>query len=378
MPIKDLAFDHRIYLSLAGPVALAVVGLYVLARKVLPKEASPLLYTAAATLVLVAAVGLGAKTYQRNFAFRDSIALWRDTLQSRPRNVRALYNLALFLSDKGEVAEAEKLYREAIGVKADYADAHNNLANILAGQGRYPEAIDHFELAIQFDPELAQAHNNYAGVLAQMAMRSPPGSPSFDHNMARSREHYEQALRLRDDYPLARCNFATILARLGKPAEAAEQYRRVLAEHPDFPRAHAELAGIDEMEGRPAEAIAHLRLAVKYRMDWPEFLLHAAWTFATSDDPSLADGKEALEAALRVCKDENNAQHMDVLAAAYAQAGQFDRAVDRADRAAALARVAGHADQAAAIAERLDLYKSRKPYREQVVTTAPASQPDRQ
>jgi hypothetical protein len=57
---------------------------------------------------------------------------------------------------------------------------------------------------------------------------------------------------------------------------------------------------------------------------------------------------------------------LDTLAAAYAAAGQFDKAVATAMEAHRRAEAAGQRPQAEAIQRRLELYRDRKPYHEAV------------
>jgi hypothetical protein len=54
---------------------------------------------------------------------------------------------------------------------------------------------------------------------------------------------------------------------------------------------------------------------------------------------------------------------VDVLAAAYAETGQFDRAVETARKAVDLARAAGQGAAAQDIEKRLELYQAGKAYR---------------
>jgi protein O-mannosyl-transferase len=87
-----------------------------------------------------------------------------------------------------------------------------------------------------------------------------------------------------------------------------------------------------------------------------------AWTYATSDDPDLRSGRLALEHAriLREKSPETDSIQFDVLAAAYAENGQFDEAVKTARRALNLARIAG--EDTRPIQMRLALYQNQQPY----------------
>jgi len=88
-----------------------------------------------------------------------------------------------------------------------------------------------------------------------------------------------------------------------------------------------------------------------------------AWVWATCPDAKYRDGTRAIESASRACelsgwKDAND---IDTLAAAYAEAGDFDAAVKWQTKANALYADAG--DKATG-QERLKLYRERKPYRQ--------------
>ena len=84
--------------------------------------------------------------------------------------------------------------------------------------------------------------------------------------------------------------------------------------------------------------------------------------FAEVEFDGLRDGTRAIESASRACelsgwKDAND---IDTLAAAYAEAGDFDAAVKWQTKANALYADAG--DKATG-QERLKLYRENKPYR---------------
>jgi tetratricopeptide (TPR) repeat protein len=91
-------------------------------------------------------------------------------------------------------------------------------------------------------------------------------------------------------------------------------------------------------------------------------LTSLAWVLATTADDGLRDAPRAVEAAQRAVAltDRRHASALDALAAAYASAGQFDRALEAIREALRLA--AGTPDEEA-MRDRRALYEAGRPYR---------------
>ena len=90
-----------------------------------------------------------------------------------------------------------------------------------------------------------------------------------------------------------------------------------------------------------------------------------AWLRATCPDASYRDGKQAVTGATKACElsEWKNANAVDTLAAAYAETGQFDKAVEWQQKAIDLAPKEDTKEKGR---RRLELYKAGKPYREEL------------
>ena len=98
-----------------------------------------------------------------------------------------------------------------------------------------------------------------------------------------------------------------------------------------------------------------------------------AWILATSPDDSVRDGKQAVAVAQRLnaINDFANPYHLDIMAAAAAEAGDFDVAVHYATKAIeSLLHPAGpgteeqwRRDRLQGIQDRLGLYEAAQPFR---------------
>jgi TPR repeat protein len=91
-------------------------------------------------------------------------------------------------------------------------------------------------------------------------------------------------------------------------------------------------------------------------------LKQAAWLQATSPNPSVRNGTNAVECAQKVvaAAKVKDAGILDTLAAAYAEAGQFEKAISTEKQAISLASREGEQRE---YETRLKLYQEKKPYR---------------
>jgi tetratricopeptide (TPR) repeat protein len=90
-----------------------------------------------------------------------------------------------------------------------------------------------------------------------------------------------------------------------------------------------------------------------------------AWLRATSLDPETRNGNQAVADAKRACAGNGgmNGGFLDTLAAAYAEAGDFNSAISYEARALKIDHF-GTSDQEVGARRRLALYKQHQPYRE--------------
>ncbi len=114
-------------------------------------------------------------------------------------------------------------------------------------------------------------------------------------------------------------------------------------------------------EEKFASAGKDFRSAIRLNENDATAYRHMALLLAACPQDRFRNGKRAVENALRACEltKWSNWQCLDTLAAAYAEAGDFDEAVNWETKAADLA-TAEHRDECL---KNLELYKDRKPLR---------------
>ena len=123
-------------------------------------------------------------------------------------------------------------------------------------------------------------------------------------------------------------------------------------------------AGAWEAKGNFAKAIADYNTAIQLV---PESVLaynSRAWIWATCPDPQHRDGKGAVDSATHACELSGwkDPDMLETLAAAYAESGDFDAAVNWEQKA--LEASTEETDRARC-RERLALYQAKRPYRQE-------------
>jgi len=163
------------------------------------------------------------------------------------------------------------------------------------------------------------------------------------------------------------------LARKGDAEKAAHQFGLVLELDPRFAAAQYALGIIRQRQHRLPEALKHWREAARLAPQWPDPLNNVAWALATSPEPELRDGVEAVRLATQA-----------VELASTQQCGHAGHPGSRVWRGWPICRSdchcaagggsgggAGQAELAERIRQRLALYQSETALsRAKVVTTA--------
>jgi tetratricopeptide (TPR) repeat protein len=258
------------------------------------------------------------------------------------------------LARQGDVHAAVEAYEHALRHRPGWASAECNLGVAYATLGRFKEAVELYRLAQQRRPDWPEIAYNLANALADSG------------RLPEAVEQYRKAISLRPAYADAHDHLGIVLSRLGRPDQAVDRWKEALRIDPARHATRNRLVmGLCEVR-RYAQAIAVLREGLRLRPGDLAYANNLAWLLATSPHDDVRRGAEAVALAQRVCRAarEDNAAFLDSLAAAYAETGHFDRAVEVAKRALQMARKEGEAARAGQLAERLKLYRQGRPFRQ--------------
>ena len=266
VPIKDPAFVHRLYLPLAGVVALVVIGGYSLIRALGRRGVAPARRVWPQAFLALTVVGaLAGRTIARNRDFATDKGMWEQVVAYRPEHGRAHLGWGKAIFDEGEnarragdeataaakFAEAERAFRNAVQFRPGYGDAHYNLGNALSETGKLDAAVEAYRQAIAINPRHARAQYNLANALKKLK-RYPEAIVA-----------YRAAADLDPTHFKARINLGNTLKQIGKLDEAVAAYRESLSINPNYANTHANLGDTYRQQGRLEEAIKELEEALR-------------------------------------------------------------------------------------------------------------------
>jgi tetratricopeptide (TPR) repeat protein len=175
---------------------------------------------------------------------------------------------AAMRDEQGRGEEAERLLRQLLRQRPDWAEAMGNLAKVLIERATRPGS----------DPAAAQALLDEAEGLLQRAVARAPRSHVLANGMGvllctrgRSAEalpHLERALALAPDYLDARRNLGVALLDSGRSADAISAWTPLLQALPNDPSVRLQLAAGYRAAGDLERARALLEEALRIAPDW--------------------------------------------------------------------------------------------------------------
>jgi tetratricopeptide (TPR) repeat protein len=319
--------------------------------------------------------------------FDEAVSTLSSAVSAQPENAEAKVQLGFALARQGKLAQAIESYRRALALDPESVQAQAYLGSALASQGKLDEAIEQFERALRAKPDHAELHDSLGVALREKgrpdealahfreAVRLDPGLALAQLNLGRALkqggkldeavQHYRRALAIDPRLAAAHNNLGSALGAQGRLAEAMREFREALRVQPDYDEAHNNLGLALRMTGERDQALEHFKSALSRRPDWPAPMSEIAWILATHSDAKRRDPASAVRLAERAAEltGRRDPVVLDALAAAYAAAGDFERATATAEAAVALATTRSKA-QAEDIAGRLALYRGKQAYRE--------------
>jgi tetratricopeptide (TPR) repeat protein len=292
---------------------------------------------------------------------------------------------------KNDIDSAIRDFDEAIRLQPTFGRAFVLRGSSHMLKGHYGKASADFNQAIRIDPRNAAAYCD-RGDLGYHFLRRPENALADYTQAIRSAPNFQRAYFNRGICFLERCNYDRAIADFTRAIQLLPSDLSTYA-----PRAYAHARRHDH-----ARALADARVAIKFKpgemplarvtdfglrgtayritgqfeltmRDFQEAVRlmpngqtandNLAWFLATCPEERFRDGTQAVSVAKRACEISQWKNGYDTLAAAYAEAGDFDRAVKYEKEELNDSSLAPK--QREEREKRLALFQQRKPFRDE-------------
>ena len=268
-----------------------------------------------------------------------------------PHNAALYCNRGYLLGERGEFDKAIADFNEAIRLDPRDPIAYLHRGHAWSEQRQYDKAVADFSETIRLNPQDAYARRSRGHAFVD---KKDLGAAIAD---------FTEAIRL--DPPEVTAYIARGHAwRAGQETDKAlADFDQAIRLAPEARGAYLERGIIREEKKEYENALADYDHAIRLSPKDPHTHNARAWLLATCADARYRDGSKAVESAKKACDltDGKQPMFLDTLAAACAEAGDFESAIKWQVKALELTKVAEDKED---FQERLELYRSKKPYRQ--------------
>lgn len=250
---------------------------------------------------------------------QDAMADFDAAIENDASRFLAFHNRGYGYAVQGEFEKALADFNQTLRLKPNFAKAYINRGELYSVAGQWKEAIDDYTRALRVQPNDDELHTSRGHAYYQTG------------NYRNAVRDYNTALRLNPRAIETLIHRGDALLAAENLEGAASDYRLAISRAPDSPRAH----------------------------------LSIAWMMATSSDERFRNAEEALSSAQRALellgedRDEIRHRYLMVLAAAQANAGDFDAAVKSMNQALEVAPESFQAEYEIM----LDSFQNKQPHR---------------
>ncbi|MEN8262917.1 MAG: tetratricopeptide repeat protein [Nitrospirota bacterium] len=249
IPIKDVIFEHRIYLPSAGVFVVFSTCAFTVWEKL--KDRLPNMDTYVITALILIVIMLTGATYARNIIWKDSLSLWMDTVRKSPKNARAYSSVCYAYRERKLFNEALEYCNTSIQLNPLYVRPYINRGIIYHTQGHVDKAIEQFQRAIEVKPDFPEAYYDLGIVYHYQGLYND------------AIQQYRKAITLNPGYAEAYNNMGSAYKAKGNIDEAITLYQTAIKYNPESPGAHNNLGSALKAKGLIDKAISEFRIALQ-------------------------------------------------------------------------------------------------------------------
>ncbi len=243
IPIKDLAFEYRLYLSSISYIFILVLII------------NRYCFFIKNYIFIILVIVFGFLTINRNSDYASATTIWEKNLKHYPNNPRALNELAMTYLATGNFKKANVYFLKAIEVEQTNPGPFINLAFIARQNQEFDLALDYLKRAEKIDPSYNLLFANFGDLFLELkdyqnamtmyqkllqknskeihALLGIGRVFLFTKQFSKAQEHFQQILAYDKMNKEALNNLGTTFHNSGKYLQAINYYQKSLKQEPE-------------------------------------------------------------------------------------------------------------------------------------------------
>lgn len=263
IPIKDVIFEHRLYLPMFGFVlAFSSAALLILrdARKF-------------STLFTVLVLIFSGLTYVRNNVWKDELTLWTDVIKKSPNKARPNNTLGATYGELGDYEKATYYLERAIQINPRHPMAYFNLGAVYGKQNLFEKEVEYYEKAIEVNPKLVKPQGNLGALYGKKG------------DFPKAIEFLSRALELDFRYVPAYYNLGITFVKMGDYEKAGEALEKAIQINPSHAQAHYTLGLVYREQGDVGRALEQAAKLENLRPELAQALVKKLEALSSNSSP---------------------------------------------------------------------------------------------
>lgn len=280
--VVDLVADRYIYLPGLGFCLL--IGYFADRLLNYVRKHHAALTNATIGIFLIIGIGLGVKSFQQCFVWKDSLAMWGHVIKQAPKMTFAYISRGTYYDEHGQYDLASRDYSQAIALLPGYVKTYIRRGILYGRMGKYDLALSDFDWVLDRRPDDWNAYSNRGNVY-KLKKQYPLAIADYD-----------KAISLNPASEISFENRGACYFELGALDQAIENFNQSLKINPRSVNAYI-YRGIAYSKSRQyAQALEDFNKALLLKPNFAKTLFHRAMVLQESGnlDQAVEDYTKAL------------------------------------------------------------------------------------
>jgi tetratricopeptide (TPR) repeat protein len=238
IPIRDVIFEHRLYLPSVGVFLTIATCIYTLFLRLKERwQHSGILLLGVMLSVVIA---LTFSACERNKVWLDEITLWEDVIAKSPDNARGHKNLGSAYTAQNKRSKARKHFEICIKLNDQDLTCHYNLGVIFHHMGIIDSAIKKYEKALQLKKAFVDSPYIYSDIHFNLGLAYQTKKLHY-----KAIQSFKSSIKIKPNDPYAHNDIGVSYLSLGLIDESKKHFQTAVRLSPGYKDAQRNLRRTD-------------------------------------------------------------------------------------------------------------------------------------